>query len=83
MIVGAIWSVIGTVALFGMIIATFYAYYVDPKRRPSRAIIDALQYNLEEMEELSVDELNALRDTVTNIVNARIAEVERVSKGRS
>jgi len=82
MIIGAIWSIIGTVAFFGMIIATFYAYYVDPKRRPSKAIIDALQYNLEELDNLSVDELGALKDTVTNIVNAQIAKIEENSQNQ-
>ncbi len=79
MTIGAIWSMIGTVVFFGVIIATFYAYYVDPKRRPSKAIIDALQYNLEELDELSVDELGTLRDTVTNIVDAQIAKIRNNS----
>ena len=82
MIIGAIWSIIGTVAFFGVIIATFYAYYVDPKRRPSKVIIDALQYNLEELDNLSVDELGALKDTVTNIVNAQIAKIEKNSQNQ-
>ena len=80
--IGAIWSIIGTVAFFGVIIATFYAYYVDPKRRPSKVIIDALQYNLEELDNLSVDELGALKDTVTNIVNAQIAKIEKNSQNQ-
>ncbi|MBI2868889.1 MAG: hypothetical protein HYX96_03580 [Chloroflexi bacterium] len=83
MLVGAIWSIIGTVALFGVIIATIYAYYVDPKRRPSSLIIDALQYNLEQMENLSADEVNALRDTVVNYCNARIAAIEKSGQPRS
>jgi voltage-gated potassium channel len=82
MIIGAIWSIIGTVAFFGVIIATFYAYYVDPKRRPSKAIIDALQYNLEELDNLSVDELGALKDTVANIVNAQIVKIEENSQNQ-
>jgi voltage-gated potassium channel len=82
MIIGAIWSIIGTIAFFGVIIATIYAYYVDPKRRPSKAIIDALQYNLEELDDLSIDELGALRDTVTEIVNARITEINKDSQNQ-
>ena len=78
--IGAIWSIIGTMTFFGVIIASFYAYFVDPKRRPSKAIIDALQYNLEELDELSIDELGALKDTVTNMVNARIAVIEKNSQ---
>jgi voltage-gated potassium channel len=81
MIIGAIWSILGTVAFFGVIIATIYAYYVEPKRRPSKAIIDALQYNLEELDNLSIEELNVLRDSVTNVVNARIVKIEKSREG--
>ena len=83
MLIGAIWSIVGTVAFFGVIIATIYAYYMVPRRRPSRVIIDALQYNLDELEYLTVDELAALRDTVTNIVNARISDIEKNSQNQS
>ena len=82
MTLGAIWSIIGTVVFFGVIIAAFYAYYVDPKRRPSKVIIDALQYNLEEIDNLSVDELGVLKDTVINMVNARIAKIEKNSQNQ-
>ena len=76
-IIGVIWSIIGTVVFFGVIIATIYAYYMVPRRRPSRAIIDALQYNLDEIQYLTIEELMALRDTVTNIVNSRISDIEK------
>ena len=83
MIIGGIWSVIGTVIFFGVIIATIYSYYMIPKRRRSKVIVDALQYNLSEIEYLSIDELAALRDTVTNIVNARISDIEKSSQNQS
>ena len=78
-LIGAIWSIIGTVVFFGVIIATIYSYYMLPRRRHTRAIVEALQYNLEELEDLSVDELNALKDTVTNIVDARISSIKNNS----
>lgn len=83
MIIGAIWSIVGTIAFFGVIIATIYAYYMVPRHRHSRVLIDALQYNLDELEHLTVDELTALRDTVTNIVNARISDIEKNSQNQS
>ncbi len=82
MIIGSIWSIFSTVAFFGVIIATLYAYFMLPKRRPSREIISALQYNLEELENLSVDELEVLRDTTVRIVNAQIRELEQKSSGQ-
>jgi len=83
MIVGGIWSIIGTVIFFGVIIATIYSYYMIPKRRRSKVIVDALQYNLNEIEYLSIDELAALRDTVANIVNARISKLEKDNQNQS
>ncbi len=81
MIIGSIWSIFSTVAFFGVIIATLYAYFMLPKRRPSREIIGALQYNLEELENLSVDELEVLRDTTVRIVNAQINELKQKLSG--
>jgi len=81
MIIGAIWSIVSTVALFGVIIGTLYAYFMLPRRRPSREIIGALQYNLEELEHLSVDELEVLRDTTVHIVDAQIKDLKEKESG--
>ena len=79
MIIGSIWSIFSTVAFFGVIIATLYAYFMLPRRRPSREIIGALQYNLEQLDNLSIDELGVLRDTTVRIVSTRIRELEEKS----
>ncbi len=71
-IIGSIWSIFSTIAFFGVIIGSFYAYYMLPRRRPSREIISAIQYNLEELENLSTDELEALRDATVRIIDAQI-----------
>ena len=81
MIVGGIWSIIGTIIFFGVIVATIYAYYMIPRnRRHSQVIVDAIEYNLNEIDHLSVDELNALKDTVAHIVNTRISNIEKTVK---
>ena len=82
MLIGSIWSIFGTVAFFGVIIGTLYAYFMLPRRRPSREIVNALQYNLEQLEHLSVDELEVLRDTTVQIVNAQIKELQQKSSGK-
>ena len=82
MIIGSIWSIFSTIAFFGVVIATLYAYFMLPKRRPSREIIAALQYNLEELEHLSIDELEVLRDTTVRIVDAQIKNLKEKSPGR-
>ena len=75
-IVGSIWSIFSTIAFFGVIIGTLYSYYMFPRRRPSRELIGAIQYNLEEMENLSIDELEALKETVSRVINARISRLK-------
>ena len=82
MIIGAVWSIFSTIAFFGVVIATLYAYFMLPKRRPSREIIGALQYNLEELEHLSIDELEVLRDTTVRIVDAQIRNLKEKSPGQ-
>ena len=81
MLIGAIWSILSTIAFFGVIIGTLYAYFMLPRRRPSREIIGALQYNLEQLENLSVDELELLRDTTERIVNTQIGELKQKPSG--
>ncbi len=79
MIIGAFWSVFSTIAFFGIIIGTLYSYFMLPRRRPSRELIGALQYNLEELENLSIDELETLKETTARLVNAQISRL----KGKS
>ena len=81
MLIGLIWSILSTIAFFGVIIGTLYAYFMLPWRRPSREILSAIQYNLEQLENLSVDELELLRDTMVRIVNAQIGELKHKSSG--
>ena len=76
MIIGAIWSIFGTIAFFGVIIGTFYSYYMLPRQRPSRELIGAIQYNLGELEDLSVDELETLRETTVRVVDAQISRLK-------
>ncbi len=82
LIIGSIWSIFSTITFFGVIIATVYAYFMLPRRQPSREIVSALQYNLEELENLSVDELEVLRDTTVRIVDAQIRELKQKSSGQ-
>ena len=81
-VIGAIWSIFGTVAFFGVIIGSLYAYFMLPRRRPFREIISAIQYNLEELESLSADELEALRDTTVRIIDAQISRLKEKSHGQ-
>lgn len=73
---GGIWIVIGSTLFFGTIVATVTAYFMRPLQRPARKIVDAIEYNLEQLEDLTVEELDLLKKTVDTL----IVNMERLKK---
>ena len=68
MLIGGVWIVVGSGVFFGTIVATITTYFSRPLRRPIKQIIDTIEYNLEQLEELSVEELDLLKDTVDSLI---------------
>jgi voltage-gated potassium channel len=77
-IVGGIWIVVGSLVFFGTIVATITAYFMRPLQHPARQIIETIEYNLEHLEDLSVDELDLLKETT----DALIDHVERLKQAK-
>lgn len=77
--IGAAWILIGSVLFFGTIVATVTAYFMRPMQRPHKKIIETIEYNLEQLDDLTVEELDLLKDTV----NALIANVENLKEKRA
>lgn len=75
-LLGGIWIVVGSLLFFGTIVATVTAYFMRPLQRPAHQIVDTIEYNLEHLEDLSVDELDLLKKTT----DALIEHVERVKQ---
>jgi len=67
-LVGGIWIVIGSLLFFGAIVATITAYFMRPMQRPGKRIIDTIEYNLEQLDDLSVEELDLLKETVDTLI---------------
>lgn len=78
-LIGGIWIVLGSMLFFGAIVATVTAYFMRPLQRPSRQIIDTIEYNLEQLDKLSIEELEMLKHTT----DALIETVERLRLARS
>jgi voltage-gated potassium channel len=78
-LIGGFWIVIGSVLFFGAIVATVTAYFMRPMQRPHKKIIDTIEYNLEQLNDLSVDELDLLKETVDTL----IAHVEHLKEKHS
>jgi voltage-gated potassium channel len=53
---------------FGAIVATITAYFMRPFQRPLKQIIDTIEYNLEQLDDLSVEELELLKETTDSLI---------------
>jgi len=68
-LVGGLWIVAGSAIFFGTIIATVTSYFMRPMQRPVNQIVDTIEYNLENLEDLSVDELALLKETTDTLID--------------
>ncbi len=78
-VLGAIWIVIGSVLFFGTIVATITTYFMRPMQSPHKKIIDTIEYNLEQLDDLTLDELDLLKETVDTL----IVHVEQLKRRRT
>jgi len=78
-IVGGIWAVLGCIIFYGTIIASVTSYFLRPRQRPTKQIITTIQYNLEQLEDLSLEELEVLKETTDVIINAQIGQLKQES----
>jgi voltage-gated potassium channel len=67
-LLGGIWIVLGSMLFFGAIVATITAYFMRPLQRPSKQIIDTIEYNLEQLDDLSFEELELLKETTDSLI---------------
>jgi len=67
-LIGGLWIVIGSVLFFGTIVATVTTYFMRPMQRPHKKIIDTIEYNLEQLNDLTFDELDLLKETVDTLI---------------
>ena len=67
-LLGGTWIVIGSVLFFGTIVATVTTYFMRPMQGPHKKIIDTVEYNLEQLDDLTVDELDLLKETVDMLI---------------
>ena len=68
-VIGGIWIVVGSAVFFGTIVATITTYFTRPMQRPVKQIVDTIEYNLEQLEDLSPGELNLLRETTNTLID--------------
>jgi len=67
-VIGGTWIIIGSTIFFGTIVASITGYFMRPVQRPARQIVDTIEYNLEHLDDLSVDELELLKKTTDGLI---------------
>jgi voltage-gated potassium channel len=67
-LIGGTWIIVGSILFFGTIVATVTAYFMRPIQRPGKQIIDTIEYNLEQLDDLTVEELDLLKETVDTLI---------------
>ena len=67
-LIGGLWIVFGSVLFFGTIVATVTTYFMRPVLRPHKRIIDMIEFNLEQLDDLTLDELDLLKETVDTLI---------------
>ena len=59
-LIGAIWIVVGSVIFFRTIVATVTTYFMRPMQRPAKKIVDTIEYNLEQLNDLTIDDIDII-----------------------
>jgi voltage-gated potassium channel len=67
-VIGGLWIVIGSGLFFGTIVATITTYFSRPLQRPARQIVESIEYNLEQLDDLSVEEIDLLKKTTDTLL---------------
>ena len=67
-LIGGLWIVIGSILFFGAIVATVTAYFMRPLQKPSTQLIETIEYNLEQLDKLTVEELEVLKETTDSFI---------------
>jgi voltage-gated potassium channel len=78
-IVGGIWAVLGVILFWGTIIASVTVYFARRREGMVKQIISTIQYNLEQLENLSVEELQILKETTDGLIDAQIRQLKEES----
>lgn len=83
-VLGAIWTVLGCLLFYGTVIASVSAYFLLPltsyfllpHRSKEGQLIGTIQYNLGRLEQLSADDLEALKEETVSVIDTAIRQHE-------
>jgi voltage-gated potassium channel len=67
-LIGGTWIIVGSVMFFGIIVSTVTAYFMRPVQRPTDQLVESIETSLEELDQLSVEELDLLKENVDALI---------------
>ena len=84
-VIGAIWTVLGCLLFYGTIIASASAYFLLPlssyfllpRRDKESRLVGTIQYNLDRLDELSVDDLEVLKQAAAKVIDTTLEHRRR------
>ena len=68
-IVGSLYTIVSVGLFFGSVIAAFSSYFLLTWRRPKRQLVDTINYYLQRIDELSVEELEDLDEMTRGLLH--------------
>ncbi len=82
-IIGGIWAVLGVMVFWGTIIASVTVYFTNRRNSHSSRIIETIHYDLDELEKLTLDELEAVKSSTARIIDNQIQALMNTAKNKS
>ena len=79
-IVGSIYTVASVGLFFGSVIAAFSSYFILTWRRPKRQLVDTINYYLQRIDDLTVEELEDLDDMTRGLLHTARERAEEESR---
>ncbi len=81
-IVGGGWSIIGTIMFYGAIIASVTVFFIRRRERTDVELITTIKRNLDDLDNLSLEELELLRESTSNLVAIHIEQIKMRTPNR-
>jgi voltage-gated potassium channel len=75
-IVGSIYTVVSVGLFFGSVIAAFSSYFLLTWRRPKRQLVDTINYYLQRIDDLTVEELEDLDEMTRGLLHTALERAE-------
>lgn len=74
--IGGIWAMFGVMLFWGTIVASVTVYFARRKEGTVKQIVSTVEYNLERLDDLSLEELELLKETTDRLIDVQIKKRE-------